>query len=411
MKVKNFFQRTKRNFADETGGLLQNHSIKSNYAEAFRTLRTNLHFSMMEEDLNALLVTSATQGEGKTNTVANLAYTISKTGNTVLMIDADLRKPGLTTRYNVEKNVGFSSIISEVLGKKLTIGQVKDYGILDILKLCLLQKRTCNMIMKDSEHEVVFTFYKGNLKDIFWKNRPDSKKLASALVREKLLSKQEANIALSHQKTSDRRLGNILLTMGFVKESAIRKILSLHCMEAFRITTGMSDATFKFNDISFKDIEQAGNSLVDFEYLYNEYIADQVAGSFIQKSIDNAVVATDQDGLFLLPSGKIPPNPSELIASPKTRFLLEEFKKKYDVVIIDSSPVMPASDALLLASRVDGIVLVVKSGEVNRKSVKDVVLQLEQTKTKILGVVLNQAAQEDHKYYTYYEEETYGEKN
>jgi len=87
----------------DSNALLSEFSAKSGYAESYRTMRTNLQFSAMDKDLRSICVTSATEMEGKTNTVANLAYTMAQAGQRVLMVDCDLRKPGLTKRFGLKK--------------------------------------------------------------------------------------------------------------------------------------------------------------------------------------------------------------------------------------------------------------------------------------------------------------------
>ncbi|EKD38669.1 MAG: chromosome partitioning ATPase, partial [uncultured bacterium] len=107
--------------------------------------------------------------------------------------------------------------------------------------------------------------------------------------------------------------------------------------------------------------------------------------------------------LYLLPSGSITPNPSELLGSARMGYLLEILKNKFDMVILDSSPVAPTSDALLLAPQVDGVVVVIKAGGTARTLVRETVQQLEKTKANILGVLLNKSEMTDtyRNYYSY----------
>lgn len=382
--------------------LLSKFSQKSSYAESYRTLRTNLHFSLMDKELGSMIITSAVQGEGKTNTVANLAYTYAQTGKSVLMVDADLRKPGLTARFGASKKIGLSILIAEALGRHLTRGKIEDYGLRDLIKLCGLQRRTCVINIADRTNAVELFFLKGKLIDIYWKTRPEVKKLANSLIKEKILTKEEAKLALGHQKKSVRRLGSILQTMGYVTEEDLNRILAKHLMEAFQITTGMQAAVFTFRNLSEDDIEPVKNSDVDFEKLYSEFLTGENDKSFIKEVLDGSIIKTEHDNLYLLPSGNIPPNPAELIGSERTSYIISLLKQKFDLVIIDTSPVLPASDALMLAPQTDGVVFVVQAGGANRKIVKDVVHQLQNSKANVLGVSINQADRNRDGYYKYY---------
>lgn len=382
---------------------LLNYSTKSRYAESYRTLRTNIHFSMMEKELNSLVVTSSLQGEGKTTTVANLAFTIAQTGKTVLMVDADLRKPGLSTRFGVQKATGLSNIVADVLGQRINSGNVADYGLSDLIKLNSLQQRTCILDLTDSQNEAELYFLKGELVDVYWKNRPDSQKLANVLIREKLLTESEAELALGHQKKSVRRLGTVLLSMGLVEAKDLQKILSVQVMEAFRIAMEMENATFSVRAVSEDESHFSTLGSINISELSGEYFTSDTAHSFIRKTIDESILETFEKNLYLLPCGSIPPNPSELIGSSRTSYLLKLLCNKFDIVIIDSSPIIPASDALLLSPQVDGIVLVVQVGSASRTIVKDAVQQLQKAKANILGVLLNKADVTKNSYYKYYQ--------
>jgi len=95
------------------------------------------------------------------------------------------------------------------------------------------------------------------------------------------------------------------------------------------------------------------------------------------------------DSLFLLSSGTTPPNPTELVGSSKMHEILTSVQEHYDYIFIDSPPVIPLSDAVLLSPRVDGVVLIVKGNETPRNIVKEAHQQLSYARAKFLGVVLN----------------------
>jgi len=400
----------KRHKKDNSGteALLVNYSSKSRFAESYRTLRTNIYFSMMEKDLHSLLITSSLQGEGKTTTVANLAYTISQTGKSVLMVDADLRTPGLSSRFGVQEATGFSNIIADVLGRHVNSGAVADYGLKDLMKLNSLQQRTCILTITDGTNEEDLSFLKGELVDIYWKNRPGSQKLASALIREGLLTENEARLALGLQKKSIRRLGSVLLSLGLVEAKDLNRILSLQVMEAFRVATEMENATFTVRNITEEEIHLFSLGTLDISQLSNEFLSSEEPYSLIIKEVESNILATEEKNLYLLPSGSLPPNPSELIGSPRTSYLFKLLKNKFDVVIVDSSPIIPASDVLLLSSHVDGVVFVIKVGETPRAIAKDAAQQLHNAKANVLGVMMNQADMSKGSHYNTYYQSYYG---
>ena len=120
-------------------------------------------------------------------------------------------------------------------------------------------------------------------------------------------------------------------------------------------------------------------------------------------AVDDAVQATAIEGLDALTAGVIPPNPSELLGSERMQNILQRAKEEYDYVLIDTPPVLPVTDSLVLGSMVDGLILVIDSGEVKVEMAREVKNQLVHAGANILGVVLNKVRSEHHGYgYGYY---------
>ncbi|MDR0477176.1 MAG: DUF4388 domain-containing protein [Desulfobulbaceae bacterium] len=391
---------------DGDNAFLAAYSVKSRYAEAYRTLQTSLHFSMLEKEFHCLLVTSSLPGEGKSATTANLGFTIVQSGKRVLLIDADMRKCGLSSIFNLKKNQGFSNLVSDVFGRPISSGQVADYSLKDILTLLRLQNKTCRLNLKDDANEADLFLLDGHLVDIYWKNRPGPQKLANVLVENKILTEEEARRALGYQEKSAQRLGTILLGLGMVTKEELTKTLFQQMIESFRITSGMIDASFTVHGVSNKEIQPLAAG-PDFDQLYQEYISAENVRSCIGEAIDKAICPTEEKNLFVLPAGSNPPNPSELLAWAGTGFLLAQLRQRFDLLVIDSPPVIPVSDALLLAPSTDGVVLVTRSGKTNRKAVADTLRRLDTTRANVLGCVLNRVNPYAHSYYhDYY---SYGE--
>src|SRR5438105_7127870 len=80
-------------------------------AEAYRSLAANLQFAYTDRQLQTIGVTSAAEGEGKSTTVANLALALAQSGRRVIVVDADLRRPGQHTLFGVQRDEGLSNVL------------------------------------------------------------------------------------------------------------------------------------------------------------------------------------------------------------------------------------------------------------------------------------------------------------
>lgn len=211
-------------------------------SESFRSLRTNLQFSSVENPLKKILVTSASPSDGKTSIAANLAAVLAQGDREVLVIDSDLRRPRMHKIFQVSNRIGLS-----------------DYFI-----------------------------------------RPEDK------------------------------------LAGVVKRTNIPK-------------------------------------------------------------------------LSVITSGSLPPNPSELLSSSKMLDVLKILEKHFDTLIMDPPPLLAVTDALVLAPRMDGVILIMNPHNTKRGALKHAIEQLKRVNANLLGIVLNNVQTKGSKYY-YNRDYYYGKK-
>ena len=216
------------------------------HAEAYRGIRTSLLFCNPENPPRTVLLTSSQAGEGKTSTTVNLAISLTQLGNSIVVVDADLRQPRCHWSLGIAPGPG----LAEVLREQVELDEV-------------IQR-----------------------------------------------------LALDNGKVTPASAG-----------SAVRV------------------------------------------------------------------------GLDLLQSGGPVSNPSELLASPRMRAVLQSLTERYDIVLVDSPPIFPVTDAALLATVVDGVVLVVRGHRTDRQITREALERLRFMNATILGVVLNGVDPDSSEYY------------
>jgi capsular exopolysaccharide synthesis family protein len=114
-------------------------------------------------------------------------------------------------------------------------------------------------------------------------------------------------------------------------------------------------------------------------------LSSLLAGS---DKVAECVHPTQMERLFLLPSGPIPPNPAELLASSRFREILDEALLKFDHIIIDSPPVLGLADAPMLASSTEGTLMVIEAGAIRRAAALNAVNRLRASEARLMGAIL-----------------------
>ncbi len=197
---------------------------RSPATEAYRTLRTNLTFAALDKPIETLVVTSAAPGEGKSTVLANLAVTMAQGGRRTILVDADLRRPGLHEIFGIVNDRGLTTMIVE------------------------------------------------------------------------------------------------------------------------------------------------------------EAVLD-----------DPPLIGVGVDNLWLMPSGPMPPNPADILGSRKMEEVIAALRARADVVLFDAPPIIAVTDAAVLGTKVDGVLLVVCAGRTRREHAQRARELLERVHVRIVGAVLNDA--------------------
>lgn len=132
-----------------------------------------------------------------------------------------------------------------------------------------------------------------------------------------------------------------------------------------------------------------------------------VTSALLDRSVqDDIVFETEVPNLWLAPTGPIPPNPAELLHSEAFRGVLSRLQERFDRVIIDSPPIIAVTDATVLSTLVDGVIVVVRASKTTKDLVRRALKSLRDVSSQLVGVVLNAADVEDdsysaYKYYSY----------
>ena len=121
-------------------------------------------------------------------------------------------------------------------------------------------------------------------------------------------------------------------------------------------------------------------------------------------ALEQAIIpSTILPNLFILPAGTPPPNPAELLASTKMKSVLEELRKHYDHIVIDTPPTLSVTDAVVMSTSADAVVLVIRSGQTTKPALRRARDILMQVNARVCGVLLNAVDLNSPDYYYHYE--------
>lgn len=127
-------------------------------------------------------------------------------------------------------------------------------------------------------------------------------------------------------------------------------------------------------------------------------LTDVLTGRF---QVDDVLQPWGKGGLSVLPCGSVPPNPSELLDSQSMRDLISSLKQTFDVIIMDTPPLLPVTDAAIVASRADGALLVTRYAKTTKAQLKTAVSNLDAVDARLVGTILNMVPKRERDSYAY----------
>jgi capsular exopolysaccharide synthesis family protein len=120
-----------------------------------------------------------------------------------------------------------------------------------------------------------------------------------------------------------------------------------------------------------------------------------------EEDYDALIKPTEVANLFVLPCGPTPPNPAELLLTKRFELVLAELGKRFDRIILDSPPIQPVTDAVVLSKRVDGVVLVVRASKTMRDELRRSARMIRDVGGSVVGVIVNEVDERDSYYGRY----------
>ena len=157
-------------------------------------------------------------------------------------------------------------------------------------------------------------------------------------------------------------------------------------------------------------LAQSGNKvlLVDCDMrkpsIHKKFKISNISGTaelLLRKESFEDVANFYNENLTIITAGKIPPNPSEMLSSRAMTAFIKEMKKEFKYIILDTPPLQAVTDAQVLSTKADGVLLVVRAGSTKRDAVLNSVDLIKKVKGKVIGMVLNGVENKKNSYYYY----------
>jgi hypothetical protein len=323
-----------------------------------------------------------------------------------LIVDADMRNPRIHTFFGSNPNIGLTTALASIYGTSLKSGNLQnrrnfangdDLSLADIIHIVRVRKKTGVLTVKSGVLLYNIKFQDGILVNADSFDNVDNSFLLQIIKESENLTDHHIEEIKRRSKETGKSEELVILNLGLIDKKKLEGFIRLKISKILKDILFLNEATFYFekngksesDHISWPFISDGGFSS-EFDFSDTPYISN-----IIRKNL----TPTPFDNLYTLGCGPVPQNPSEILSSNSFQSLDKKLTNFFDLVIFDSPPVSVVTDPSLIASFVDGVILVVRARMAHRNVIRSTKEQLAKSKSNILGVVLNDMDMSSHKYY------------
>jgi Mrp family chromosome partitioning ATPase len=365
---------------------------------------------LVAEGKRRLLVTSSGAGEGKSTVTAALGRALARNGNlSVVLVDTDQMRPTLHTLFGLENQRGLGELLEEIYRFDPSKEDPQQFGLGDWLELLAVDGRSGRLTVAQDEQSFSIMLQKGAVVAILQDQPPEDRRLGQLLATVGKIAAEPLETALRTQREVQRPLGDILLSLGLAEHGAIRSALRAQFDERLRSIMMLRRPKCAFVEVA----EDSHTAYASRHMAYSDGtgIDPEVRGKlgtflkqpFLTSQMSAFLRDTNQERLKVLVSGTLITNFRDSSPAAAFRGLLSHLSAMFDIVLIDSPPVAVASPAEALGRIVDGVIMVVKAEGYDVQIIQRAKEQLTKNGAQILGAILTQVQVDlaDPLYYYY----------
>lgn len=348
----------------------------------------NLEIRLKNTPSTSFIFQSAVPGEGKTTILANTAKRFSQAGFNVLMIDADYLQPSLHTLFEVDNANGLAEGIERFLSTDITGGSLTEFSIDDLFTLVSMKKLSGKLEVIHDDQASLVLFDRGSFVHI--QSQPDlsEESIGHILVKRSLISDNQLREAVEIRRNTGKPLDHVLVHEGFLTTDALHKPYKMYREEQLEKLFGVSRGEFHFHP---KDTDR--DDSVRMRYADDYVPLTQNLGRITENpAFDRAIspsIITIGDSLSLLPAGRASARIGGVLFGSVLSKCLQILQKRFDVLLVDTAPLLGMPHMPIYASFPHEIIFVIKAGNLHAKSISDAISTLKRDNTNILGAVLN----------------------